>query len=128
MGEETAASLARRRNAQKPDAEYVALYSAGFAGGADPTQPLNFYFGGNSPNPVYSTLEISKIIAEGRSTMDNRKRAELIIKAVKLITDDVGIIPIINAVSVYGMKKNISFVPTKGVQFDFLFVKDITVK
>jgi peptide/nickel transport system substrate-binding protein len=128
MGEETAASLARRRTAQKPDSEYVALYTASFAGGADPTQPLNFYFSATSPNPVYTTPEISKVIAEGRSTMDDKKRAVLIKKAIKMITDDVGIIPVINAVSVYAMKKNVVFTPTKGVNFDFLFVKDMAFK
>jgi peptide/nickel transport system substrate-binding protein len=128
LGEETAASLARRRTAQKPDAEYVALYTASYAGGADPTQPLNFYFSSVSANPVYTTPEITKVIADGRSTMDDKKRAELIKKAVKLIYDDVGIIPIINAVSVYGMKKNVVFTPTKGVNFDFLFVKDMALK
>ncbi len=60
--------------------------------------------------------------------MDDTKRAEQIKKIVRLIYEQVGIIPIINNVSVYGMKKNIDFIPTKGVNFDFLLVKDITVK
>ena len=37
IGEDTAAMIARRNNALKPDAEYVAFYTAGVAGGVDPT-------------------------------------------------------------------------------------------
>ena len=51
IGEDTAASLARRNNALKPDAEYVAFYTAGVAGGVDPTQPLNGYFNSEGRSP-----------------------------------------------------------------------------
>ena len=128
VGEETAASLARRNNALKPDAEYVGLYTASFAGGVDPVQPLNGYFSSSGGRPVYSTPEITKLILEARGTMNNAKRAELIKKIVRMIYDQVGIIPIINNVSVYGMKKNVNFIPTRGVNFDYVLVKDMSVK
>jgi peptide/nickel transport system substrate-binding protein len=128
VGEETAAALARRNNALKTDAEYVGFYTASFAGGVDPVQPLNGYFSSEGGRPVYSTPEITKLILEARSTLNNAKRAELIKKIVRLVYDQVGIIPIINNVSVYGMKKNINFIPTKGVNFDYVLVKDMIVK
>ena len=128
VGEETAAMLARRKNSLKPDAEYVAIYTSGFAGGTDPTQPLNFYFSADSANPVFTTPEITKVIREARSTMDDKKRAELIKQAVRLVHDEVGIIPVINNVTVYAMKKNIEFNPTRGINFDYLLVKDMTFK
>ena len=128
VGEETAAMLARRKNSLKPDAEYVAIYTSGFAGGTDPTQPLNFYFSADSANPVFTTPEITKVIREARSTMDDKKRAELIKQAVRLVHDEVGIIPVINNVTVYAMKKNIEFNPTRGINFDYLLVKDMMFK
>ena len=128
VGEETAASIARRNNALKPDAEYVAFYTASFAGGVDPCQPLNGYFSAEGGRPVYTTPEITNLIREAITMMDDRKRAEQIKKIVRTVYDQVGIIPIMNNVSVYGMKKNVDFMPTRGVNFDYLLVKDITVK
>jgi ABC-type transport system substrate-binding protein len=112
----------------KPDAEYVAFYTAGVAGGVDPVQPLNAYFSADGSRPVFTTPEITKVIREARNTMNDKKRAELIKKAVKMIQDEAGFIPIHNTISNYAMKKNIDFNPTKGTNFDFLFVKDMTMK
>jgi peptide/nickel transport system substrate-binding protein len=128
VGEDTAGALARRNNALKPDAEYVGFYTASFAGGVIPTQPLNAYFSADGSRPVFTTPEITKVIREARSTLDDKKRAELIKKAVKMIYDEVGIIPVHNTISVYGMKKNIDFTPTKGTNFDYLYVKDMKFK
>jgi peptide/nickel transport system substrate-binding protein len=128
VAEDTAAALASRNNALKPDANYVGFYTAGVAGGVDPTQPLNGYFNAEGGRPVYTTPEISKVIQEAITTMDVKKRAELIKKAVKLITDDVGIIPIHNTIFLWGMKKNVDFTPTQKVNFDFLYVNDMAVK
>ncbi len=80
MGEDTAATLARRNNALKPDAEYVGFYTASFAGGTDPVQPLYNYFSGKGSRPVFTTPEITNVIEEGRRTMDDAKRAALIKK------------------------------------------------
>jgi peptide/nickel transport system substrate-binding protein len=128
IGEDTAASLARRNNALKPDAEYVAFYTAGYTGGVDPTQPLNGYFSGDGARPVYTTQELTKVINDAISTMDDKKRAELIKKAGKLIHEEVGFVPVHSTITVYGMKKNIDFTPTKGDFHDFLFVKDMAFK
>jgi peptide/nickel transport system substrate-binding protein len=127
IGEDTTSSIARRNNSLKPDAEYVAFYTAGVAGGVDPTQPLNFYFSADS-RPVFTTPEITKTIREAITTIDDKKRGELIKEAVKLIHEEVGLIPVHNTISIYAMKKNIDFTPTKGVNFDYLYVKDMAIK
>ena len=128
IGEDTAAMISRRNNALKPDAEYVAFYTAGVAGGVDPVQPLNAYFSADGSRPVFTTPDITKVIREARNTMNDKKRAELIKKAVKMIQDEAGFIPIHNTISNYAMKKNIDFIPTKGTNFDYLLVKDMTMK
>jgi peptide/nickel transport system substrate-binding protein len=128
VGEDTAASLARRNNALKPEAVYVGFYTAGVAGGVDPTQPLNSYFNAEGRSPVFTNPELTKVIKEGLTTMDVKKRGELIKKAVKLISDEVGIIPIHNTMTVWAMKKNVDFTPTLKVNFDFMYLKDMNVK
>ncbi|MDA8124642.1 MAG: ABC transporter substrate-binding protein [Deltaproteobacteria bacterium] len=127
VGEDTAATLSRRSASVKPDAVYVGFYTAGFAGGVDPTQPLNSYFNSEGRSPVYTTPELSKVIQEALTTMDVKKRAELIKKAVKYVHEDVGIIPVHNTVVVWAMKKNINYNPTLKVNFDFLYVKNMSV-
>jgi peptide/nickel transport system substrate-binding protein len=128
IAEDTAASLTSRNNAPKPDANYVGFYTAGVAGGVDPTQPLNSYFSAEGRSPVYTTAEITNTIKEAITTMDVKKRGELIKKTVKLIYDDVGIIPVHNTMTVWGMRKNIDYTPTQKVNFDFMYFKNMKVK
>jgi peptide/nickel transport system substrate-binding protein len=128
IAEELAPTLARRNNAMKPDVEIVLYYTAGVAGGVDPTQPLNFYFNAEGGRPIFTTPEITKSIRQAMTTFDDTKRAEMIKKAVKSVHDEVGIIPIHSSISIYGMKKNIDFNPTKRVNVDYLYVKDMAFK
>jgi peptide/nickel transport system substrate-binding protein len=128
VGEDTAATLARRAASMKPEAVYVGFYTAGVAGGVDPVQPINGYFNSKGRAPVYTAPELDKIIAEALTTVDNKKRAELIKKAVKYIHDEVGIIPVHNTMTVWAMKKNINYVPTQKVNFDFMYFKNMTVQ
>jgi ABC-type transport system substrate-binding protein len=126
--EETEAILTKRNGLMKPDADYLLFYTAGFAGGVDPVQPLNAYFSADGSRPVFTTPEITNAIREARATMNDKKRGELINKAVKLILGEVGVIPITNNISLYAMRKNIDFTPTKGTNFDYLLVKDMNFK
>jgi peptide/nickel transport system substrate-binding protein len=128
VGEDTAATLARRTASVKPDAVYVGFYTAGAAGGVDPIQPLNSYFNAEGRSPVYTTPELTKVIKEGLTTVDDKKRAVLIQKAVKMVYDDVGIIPIHNTMTVWAMKKNVDYTPTLKVNFDFMYIKNMSVK
>jgi hypothetical protein len=56
------------------------------------------------------------------------KRAQVIKKAVEMITHDVAVIPIYNTVAVFAMQENIDFKPTQKYQMDVVFVKDITLR
>jgi hypothetical protein len=47
---------------------------------------------------------------------------------VKVIYDEVGIIPVHNTITTWGMKKNVDFTPTLKVNFDFMYFKDMKVK
>lgn len=125
VGKETQAMLADRKQALKKDVKYVAFYTAGMSGGPDPSHTLRNYLSSVGSRPVYSNPESDKYIIEARSTVDDAKRAELIKKAVKIIHDDVGYIPIFTNVSVYAMQKDIDFTPTQGINFDYLYVKDM---
>ena len=127
-GQETEAMLAGRKQALKKDAVYMAFYTAGMTGGPDPTHSIRNYLSSLGSRPVYSNPESDEIMDKARSVMDDEKRAELIKRAVRIIHDDVGYIPIFTNVSVYATRKNIAFTPTKGINFDYLYVKDMAFK
>jgi ABC-type transport system substrate-binding protein len=65
---------------------------------------------------------------EARSTMDNKKRGELIKKMVRILHEEVAYIPIISNICTYALKKNIDFTPTKMINFDYVLVKDMAFK
>jgi peptide/nickel transport system substrate-binding protein len=127
-GQETEAMLADRKKALDPKAVALMFYTVGMSGGVDPTHAIRNYLTSEGSRPGYSNPESDKIMVQARSTMNNKERAELIKKAARIIHDDVGYIPVFTAVSVYAMKKNIDFIPTKGINFDYMYVKDINIK
>ena len=129
IGEEVGAYNARRRAAITPQSEFVGLSAAGnVAGGVDPTWFLDILLSSDGGFSVYSNPEFDKVIAEARGAMDNIKRAEVIKKAVRIAHHDGAVIPIFNTVAIYGMKKDIDFMPTQKYPFDVVLIKDITVK
>lgn len=127
IGEEWAATLARIRASKAPNATYVGIFG-GAAGGPDPTYNMDLFFGSEGGMSVYSDPELDKLIAAGRATADDAKRAEIIKKAVRLIHDDAAGIPIYSMVAVYAMKNNIDFRPTQKHNMDLVLLKDITVR
>jgi peptide/nickel transport system substrate-binding protein len=128
VGEEYATAYARRRSAKGPDVEYVAVIGHGRAGGPDATYYVDLFFGMEAPLGVYYNPELDKVNAVGRQTVDDKERAVLIKKAIKIIYDDVASIPLYNPVYVYAMKKNIDFVPTIGIVHNLVLLKDVTLK
>jgi peptide/nickel transport system substrate-binding protein len=129
IGEEVGAYNARRRAAVTRESEFVGLSAAGnVAGGIEPTWFLDILLSSDGGFSVYSNPEFDKVIAEARITVDESKRRELIMKAVRIAHDEAAVIPIYNTVSVYAMKRNVDFKPTQGYPFDVVFVKDITVR
>jgi len=128
IGEEQAAFYARRRAAKDPKVEFVCYFTAGLAGAVDPAYNLALYFSKDGAFSLFSNPEIDKITAEAKATINDAKRAELIKKAVAILQEEVPSIPIVNNVTVYGMKNNIEFTPTKKHNMDLILVRDITVK
>jgi peptide/nickel transport system substrate-binding protein len=117
-----------RRGAKKPGTDYIGYTSAGMPGSADPTLAAGLFFGCDGALSAYCNPEMDKLIAEGRATMNEAKRAEIVKRIVKIMDEEVPTILIFNTVSVYGMQKNIDFVPTQRNNIDLVYVKDITVK
>ena len=97
-------------------------------GGADPTYNADLYFGCDWAFSVYCNPEFDKINAQARATLNDAKRAELIKRLVNILREEVPCIPIFDNVAIYGMQKNIDFVPTQKSNFDVVLVKDIMVK
>jgi peptide/nickel transport system substrate-binding protein len=128
VGQETEAMLADRKKALDPKAVCLLFYTCGMSGGTDPSHALRNYLSSQGSRPGYANPESDKLIFAARSVMNDKDRAELIKKAARIIHDDVGYIPIFTAVSVYAMQKNIDFTPTKGVNFDYMYVKDVKFK
>jgi peptide/nickel transport system substrate-binding protein len=128
VGEEQATMVINRKKTLDPKAEYIAYWTAGFAGGVDPTHTLTRWMTTGGGAPLWSHPEVDKMVAEARATIDDKKRAELIKKAVRIIHEEVASIPILTNVCYFGMKKNVHFTPTKKESTDIVLVKDITVK
>jgi peptide/nickel transport system substrate-binding protein len=127
IAEETTPFTARRRAAKKPDAEFVCYYGGGLAGVSDPTYNLSLYYTKDGALSVYYNPEVEKIVVEARSTVNDAKRGELIMKAVKMLNEELPSILMVNNVTVYGMQKNIDFTPTKKNSKDLMLVKDMVV-
>jgi peptide/nickel transport system substrate-binding protein len=127
-GQENETFGATRKGAKKPTTDYIGYTSAGMPGSADPTLAAGLFFGCDGALSSYCNPELDKMIAEGRATINEAKRAEIIKRIVKILQEEVPTILIFNTVSVYGMRKSIDFVPTQRNNQDLMYVKDITVK
>jgi peptide/nickel transport system substrate-binding protein len=125
-GEESVAHFARMRGARKSDGEFVSCRTYGR--GAEPGYSLNLHFSCDAPNGIYCSPELDKVIMQARATMDDTKRGELIKKAVRMIYDDVGRIPICDIVYFFAMKKTLDFTPTNRLFLDLLQVRDVVLK
>ena len=126
-GQEADTFNATRRGAKKPTSDWVAYYTSAFTGAPDPTYTALSYFGCEGASSVYCNPEFDKILTEARETVNDAKRAELIKKLVKIMREEVPSIPIFENVAVYGMRKNVDFVPTQD-RLDTVLVKDMILK
>lgn len=116
-----------RRPAQKQESDFLAYDSASLTGGSDPTANAETRFLCDGSGSVYCNPEFDKIALRAKATMDDAKRAELIKQLVKILREDVASIPICDNVAVFGMRKNIDFVPLH-FRVDVADVKGMTVK
>lgn len=128
IGEEYAAAYTRRRALRKPDADYVSFYPGALSAGMDPTYNIERTFSSTGEFSSYFNPEVDKLNAQAKDTLDHNKRTEIVKKMVRILHEDVPIIPVFNMISVYAMSKNIDFNPTQKDFMDFLFVRDITIK
>jgi len=128
VGEEYAAFRKRRKAAKKPDAVFVGYFSGSLTGAPHPGYYLDLYFSAKGAFSIYDNPEITRLAAESRAELDDKKCAEIVKKAVKIMYKDVPTIPIFNSVAVYAMKDNIDYKPTKNHNFDLMLIKDVTMK
>jgi peptide/nickel transport system substrate-binding protein len=128
VGKEQEAMQADRNKALDPEVEYIAYFQAGYAGGVDPAAYIGNFMTSFGSRPVFAHPESDKLIAEARTTMDDKKRSELVKKAVKILHEEVALVPVFTNIATFAMKKNIDFNPTKKHNIDFVLVKDITIK
>jgi peptide/nickel transport system substrate-binding protein len=127
IGEDLMAGVSRRRAAKAPDSDFVAFHPVNRSGGPDPSYYLDLYFGCEGSFSAYCNPELDKITAEAKTTVNDAKRAEVIRRAIKVVEEDAATIPIFNCVIVYGMKKDLSFTPTRGIIHPMVFVKDVKI-
>jgi peptide/nickel transport system substrate-binding protein len=111
-----------------PKAEYVAVTGSTICQYPDPSIGFNMFFWSQSPISTYSNPEFDELSRRIRNTLDDTKRGELIKKAIRILYDDVAIIPITAHKMVYMMSKNIDFIPTVKTQYPQILVKDVKIK
>jgi peptide/nickel transport system substrate-binding protein len=112
-GQELETFNTARRAGRQPTSDYVGYTGGNLTGSPDPTNQAATYFSCEGSSSVYCNPELDKIIAEARATVDDAKREALIKRIVKILREEVPVIPIYENVSTYGMQNNIDFVPTK---------------
>jgi peptide/nickel transport system substrate-binding protein len=111
-----------------PKEKVVVVDTFPMANTMEPIWVLDVSFKSSSEFSLYSNPEIDKIAEEGRSTLDDEKRAELVKKGMRLLHEDVASVHLWGKATVYSMKKNINYTPTRKTDFPLMLVKDITVK
>jgi peptide/nickel transport system substrate-binding protein len=127
-GKDQIAMLSDRQKALDPNVEYIAYYTGGVPGGMDPTVSLGTFFTKGGSRACFEKPEITKIINEARTTMDNKKRGELIKKSLQMLHEEVAVIPIQTSISVFALRKNLDFSPTKNYNTAYVHVKDMAFK
>ena len=77
---------------------------------------------------TYSNPKLDALIEIIQTTVDNKRRGELIRLAVKMIHEDVATIQLFTATDVYAMKSKIDFTPTKKNREPLMLMKDVKIK
>jgi peptide/nickel transport system substrate-binding protein len=126
-GQEIETFYTSRRAGKNPTSDFVAYTSAGIVGSPDPTFGLTAKLSCEGGSSVYCNPELEKILSEAKMTVNDAKRGDLVKRMIKILQEEVAIIPIFDTVAIYGMRKNIDFVPTLD-RLDVVLVKDIVVK
>ncbi|HEX2966653.1 MAG TPA: ABC transporter substrate-binding protein [Syntrophorhabdaceae bacterium] len=107
------------------DTVYAGVATVPTANYADPTQALEIGFYSKSPISFYVNPAFDVVLELARSSLDDKKRAEFIKRAFRIIQEEVPTALLWNNVSIYAMQKNLSFTPTIRAIHAMVFLKDI---
>jgi peptide/nickel transport system substrate-binding protein len=107
------------------DAVYAGVATVPTANYPDPTQALEIGFYSKSPIGVYQNPKLDAVLEKARSTLNDKKRGELIKEGFRIIQDDVATALLWSNVTVYAMQKNISYTPTVKATHALVLLKDI---
>jgi peptide/nickel transport system substrate-binding protein len=110
-----------------PKAVYVGLATVPMAHLPEPTEALNSGYYSKQRMAVYFNPRCDALIELVETTMDPKKRGELIRLAIKMIHEDVASVQIYTATDVFAMKRNIEFTPTKKNREPLMLVKDVRI-
>jgi peptide/nickel transport system substrate-binding protein len=119
-------SMIRKWHAD-PKAVYVGVVTAPMAFLPDPTEALTSSYMSTGWGSMYFNKEIDPVIDEAQSTMDDKKRGELLKQAIRILHEDVASIQIWANTSVYAMKPNIDFTPTLKNREPLMLIKDVRI-
>lgn len=106
----------------------VGLATSPMAHLPEPTEALATTYYSKERMNTYSNPKLDALIEIIQTTMDNKKRGELIRLAVKMIQEDVATIQLFTATDVYAMKSKIDFVPTRKNREPLMLIKDVKIK
>jgi peptide/nickel transport system substrate-binding protein len=108
--------------------EYVSLGAPNIALTPEPSRTMSAYFLSTGIFATYSNPQVDTIITKALETVDDTQRGELIKQAMKIVSEDVPKIPLMYNPSVYMMKSNIDYIPTRGFVNSDFYIKNIAVK
>jgi len=111
-----------------PKAVNVGLATSPMAHLPEPTEALATTYYSKERMNTYSNPKLDALIEVIQTTMDNKKRGELIRLAVKMLHEDVATIQLFTATDVYAMKSKIEFTPTKKNREPLMLIKDVKIK
>jgi peptide/nickel transport system substrate-binding protein len=111
-----------------PKAVNVGLATSPMAHLPEPTEALATTYYSKERMNTYSNPKLDALIEVIQTTMDNKRRGELIRLAVKMIHEDVATIQLFTATDVYAMKSKIEFTPTKKNREPLMLIKDVRIR
>jgi ABC-type transport system substrate-binding protein len=110
-----------------PTAVWVHFGGPTIAHNADPVVGLNMLFYSKNPVVLYNNPQVDALIDQAVTTVDDTKRGELIKQGYRLINEDMPMIQLITTVTVYSMKTNVDYTPTRE-HTPMLRIKNINIR
>ncbi|HEX2966741.1 MAG TPA: ABC transporter substrate-binding protein [Syntrophorhabdaceae bacterium] len=107
------------------DTVYAGISTLPTAECPDPVMGLETAFLSSSSVSLYKNPALDGLVEKARQTANEKKRADLIKQAFKIIHDDVPTAQLWSNVSVFAMQKKIVFTPTKRSNASLVLLKDI---